>query len=153
MLQPLTGAARSVVEWVTMFHLAAVVVDPFAHESAWLLSTARRILEIYNGSDARTAFIVTGTPEQARQFLGPLADEFLVFADPDRAFVRSVGLERLPAWVHINHLGGLEASAEGWDPDLWRDAAEHLAERMSWSRPQIPAPGDPVPYTGAPALG
>ena len=34
-----------------------------------------------------------------------------------------------------------------------RDVADHLAQIMSWTRPNIPAPGDPAPYVGSPALG
>lgn len=152
-LESTRGEKRPLGDLVTMFHLALVVVDPFTHQSAWLLPTARRILAAFRDADVRVGFVVTGTVEEAKQFLGPIEQEFLVYVDPDRKLVKSLGLETLPAWVHIDHLLHVEASAEGWDPDTWRDAADHLAERMDWSRPTIPAAGDPVPFAGSPALG
>lgn len=151
-VQTLSGEVRALGELVTMFHLALVVVDPFTHQSAWLLETAKRVLSNFQAADVRVGFVVTGTPAEAREFLGPLADEFLVYADPDRALTAALGLETLPAWVHIDHLLHVEASAQGWDPDQWRAAVEHLADRMSWSRPTIPATGDPVPFAGSPAV-
>jgi len=76
-LNPLQGEARPLGDWVTTFHLAVVVLDPFTHESSWIIDTAARILSAYNAADVRTAWLVTGTAEQAEQFLGPMAEEFL----------------------------------------------------------------------------
>jgi len=147
-LHPLQGDARPVSQWLTTFPLAAVVLDPYTHESSWLLDTARRILTVL-----RVAYLVTGTdPDGARQFLGPLADDILALADPDRAFVRSLGLTSLPAFVAIRQNGSVIGSAEGWDPEAWRAVATGLAALTSWSRPEIPAMGDPAPYAGTAAI-
>ncbi len=89
----------------------------------------------------------------AARFLGPLADEILGLADPDRALVRSLGLGSLPALVAIRQDGTLVGTAEGWDPDTWRDLAESIGSLTAWSRPEIPAVGDPAPYAGTAALG
>ncbi|MEY2959306.1 MAG: hypothetical protein RLZZ01_1874, partial [Actinomycetota bacterium] len=43
-LQPLGGEARQLDEWLTTFHLASVVLDPYTNESSWILKTAVRIL-------------------------------------------------------------------------------------------------------------
>ncbi|HUW00948.1 MAG TPA: hypothetical protein VMW08_01225 [Acidimicrobiales bacterium] len=152
-LTPLTGEARTLTEQLTTFHLAAVVLDPFTNESAWLIDSAGRLLETFTGADVRVAFVVTGTAAEAREFLGPWVDKIFTFADPDRTLVKGLGLEHLPAFVHIGQDGTTNGAAEGWDPAEWRDVAEHLAKIMSWSRPNIPAPGDPAPYGGSPALG
>jgi hypothetical protein len=152
-LHPLQGDARPVSQWLTTFPLAAVVLDPYTHESSWLLDTARRILTVFRGADVRVAYLVTGTdPDGARQFLGPLADDILALADPDRAFVRSLGLTSLPAFVAIRQNGSVIGSAEGWDPEAWRAVATGLAALTSWSRPEIPAMGDPAPYAGTAAI-
>ena len=45
------------------------------------------------------------------------------------------------------------SKAEGWDPLEWRAAATDLAREMSWTPPNIPAPGDPGPFRGSPAVG
>lgn len=152
-LTPLGGEARSIRDWLVNFHLCAVVLDPFTNESSWLLETAGKLLTTYSAADVRVAWVVTGTDDEARQFLGPWAERLLTFADPDRAVVRALGLEELPALVHLNTSGAVEDSAEGWDPDGWRRVAENLSRILSWSRPTIPAPGDPVAFAGSPALG
>lgn len=151
-LDPLQGDPRPLSDWVTMFHLAVVILDPFTYESSWIIDTASRILANYNAADVRTAWLVTGTDEQARDFLGPKADDFLTFTDPDRALVRGLELERLPAFVHIDHALNVVTAAEGWKPSEWREVARTLSEQMSWSRPGIPEDGDPPPYLGTPAL-
>jgi hypothetical protein len=152
-LAPINGEARSIEEWVTTFQLAAVVLDPFTNQSAWLLETAGRILTHFRGADCRVCFIVTSTADEARQFLGPWADKVLTFADPDRAAVKALGLNELPAFVQIRSDLHVAAAAEGWDPLEWREVAEALAKNMSWSAPLIPAAGDPSPYAGSGALG
>lgn len=152
-MTPLNGEGRPLAAWLTTFHLAAVVLDPFTYESAWLLETAGRILENFQGADCRVAFVVTASPDEAREFLGPWADRTLTFADPDRELVKGLGLNELPAFVHLQQDGQVAGVAEGWDPPEWREVATRLAKVMSWSRPLIPASGDPAPYAGSPAAG
>ncbi len=151
-LSPIGRAPRTISEWTTMFHLAVVVIDPYTYESSWILDTATRVLRTYAGADCRVAFLATADEVDTRTFLGPLLDEFLAFYDPERLAVKSFGLERLPAFVHINQRGALDAKAEGWQPDEWREVAENLTRQMSWGRPVIPAVGDPMPFEGSPAL-
>lgn len=151
-LTHLSGAELPLDDWLTTFHLAVAVLDPYEYESAWLLETAGRILTTFTGADVRVGFLVTARPEDAEEFLGPWADRLFALCDPDKALVTSMGLETLPALVHIGQDGSLLGSAEGWDPTAWRDVADNLARVMRWKAPDIPAPGDPRPYTGAPAV-
>lgn len=152
-LKPLDGDARDLEEWLTTFHLASVVLDPYTNESSWILKTAVRILEGYRDSHARVTLIVTATDDDARRFLGPLADQFLVFCDPDRAVVKALGLSQLPAFVFIRVDGEVVASTEGWNPAGWREVADAVTATTKWRTPMIPAPGDPAPFAGSPADG
>lgn len=152
-LTTLDGQSHTLLEWLTTFHLVAVVLDPFTSESAWLLPSVARILRTYDEADCRVAVLVTCTSEEAHQFLGPYAKEFLTFADPDRSVVKGLELERLPALVHIRQDLSIAGMAEGWRPAEWREITDNLSRAMSWSRPTIPGPRDPGPYEGTPALG
>jgi len=152
-LQPIEGEGRTLEEWLTTFQLAVVVIDPFTHQSAWILETAGKILRTYTGADCRVGWLVTGTPAQAGQFLGPWARELLTFADPDRVVVKALELESLPALVHVRQDHTVLGVAEGWDPEAWREVTTELSKRMSWSRPVIPADGDPAAFPGSPAGG
>ncbi len=152
-LTTLPGQSHTLPEWLTTFHLVTVLLDPFTSESAWLLPSVARILRTYDQADCRVALVTTCTPEEATQFLGPYAKEFLTFADPQRTFVKGLGIERLPAIVHIRQDLSIAGSAEGWDPVAWRAVTDRLSKAMGWSRPTIPGPRDPAPYAGSPALG
>lgn len=145
--------ARTLSEWLTTFHLASVVLDPYTNESAWILKTSARILRAFGGSAARTSLIITATADETRKFLGPLAKEFLVFTDPDRAAVKSFGLTTLPAFVFVRSDGTINAVAEGWNGTEWRKVAKAIADTTAWTAPSIPAAGDPVSFSGTPALG
>jgi hypothetical protein len=147
-LDPLDGDARPLPEWLTTFQLATVVLDPFTHESGWIIDTAGRILQTFEGADCRVAWIVTGTAEQARLFLGPWADNLLTFVDPDRSAVKALGVERAPAFLHIRQDTTVIGRAEGWNPPAWHEVAAGLATEMSWLAPVIPELADPAPYTG-----
>ncbi|MCH2412269.1 MAG: hypothetical protein MK189_04775, partial [Acidimicrobiales bacterium] len=92
-LHPIGGDPLPLSQLLTLFPLAAVVLDPYTHESSWLLDTARRILNEFREADVRVAYLVTGTDDDgAVRFLVPLADEIAGVADPDRELVRSLDL-------------------------------------------------------------
>jgi len=152
-LKPLDAEARGLEQWLTTFHLASVLLDPYTNESSWILKTAVRVLEQFRGSDARVNFIVTADADDTRAFLGPLADDFLVFCDPDRSVVKAMGLDQLPAFVFTRVDGEVITKAEGWNAAAWRAVAEVIAETANWRTPTIPAASDPGPFAGAPALG
>jgi hypothetical protein len=147
------GQGRPVMEWLTTFHLASVVLDPYTNESSWILRAATRVLEQFRGSDARINLIVTAGAADTRTFLGPLAERFLVFCDPDRAAVRAMGLDELPAFVFTRVDGVVAAAAEGWNPHEWEAVADAIAEVTWWTSIPVPGPGDPGPFRGSPALG
>jgi hypothetical protein len=148
-----SGESWTIDQWLTTFHLASVVVDPYTNESSWILDTAARILRCFSESAVRVNWIVTADAADARAFLGPLAGEFLTFVDPQRAMVRALGLAHLPAFVFLRIDGTVAAAAEGWDPAEWRAVADVIASTTYWSRAAIPLPSDPVAFAGSPALG
>lgn len=152
-LTTLAGDAYTLEQRLTTFHMASVILDPYTNESAWVLKPAARILAGLRGADARVNFVVTCGPDDAARFLGPLAEEFLVFCDPDRNFVKGLGLATLPAFVFVRVDGTVPAAAEGWNPTAWHEVAEAIAEATAWSVPSIVGPGDPSPFHGTPALG
>ena len=151
-LTPLRGKPRTVDQLLTTFHLLIVVLDPFTDESAWLLPTAARILQVFEQADCRVAWLVTATPDECREFLGPWSEEIFTFSDPDRSAVKAFGLQRLPAIVLVR-MDGQAAAAEGWDPMAWRRVTDEAGRLTGWNAPSYPGPRDPGPFAGSPALG
>jgi hypothetical protein len=151
-LKPLGREARPLSEWTKMFHLGCVVLDPYTNESSWILETAVRIMRQYMGAAVRMNFIITCDETDARAFLGPYADEFLVFCDADRSVVKGFGLTELPAFVVVQGNGAIPAAAQGWAAEDWKAVSNEIARLTSWSKPSIPAAGDPGSFRGTPAL-
>lgn len=151
-LDSLRGEGYPLRDWLTSYPMLLVALDPYTHESAWILETGARLLAHYSPADVRVGWLVATDDEGSRQFLGPWADRFLTFPDPDRTAIEAFGLQRLPGLVHVRADGHTE-TVSGWDPNQWRAVAETVTKNLSWSRPMIPAPGDPTPYEGTPALG
>lgn len=149
-LQPLDGDARPLGDWLTTFPLVPVILDPYTHESAWILDSSKRILQHFSGADCRICWILTCSADDAKRFLGPYADEVLTFVDESRTISNTLGIDEAPAFVLLRQDGTVVAKAEGWDPDEWREVAEAVADLTSWSRPGIPAAGDPVSFSGTP---
>ena len=150
LLTPMDRPAVPVSAWISMFHLVFVAVNPHNERSRWILETAGRIFDTYDDADCRVAFLVAGTPADARRLLGPLADEVLTFVDPDLAAVKAFGLSTLPAIVHLGMDGTIVNAAEGWDPPAWRKLTEDLSRILKWTQPPIPWARDPEPFTGVP---
>ena len=138
---------------VTMFHLVLVVLDPYTTESSLLVKTAGRILEEFAGADCRAGWMITADETDTSAFLGPWEQKFLTFCDPERKAVQGLGLESLPALIHIGGDLTIIGKAEGWEPNDWRVITNNLAKMMSWSKPSFPKSGDPAPFDGSPAAG
>ncbi len=151
-LRPLNGPARPLSQYLTTFHLVVVALDPYTHESAWLIETAGRVLTTFSQADCRVGWLVAGGPDECRAFLGPWAQRFLTFADADREVIKALALERLPAIVHLGMDATVVDVAEGWNPGAWRRVTDGLARIVRWKGPSLPGPRDPAPYDGTPAL-
>lgn len=148
-LASLQGVTRSLDDWTTMFHLCLVVLPGRPEASAWI-PVARRIFRTFGDADCHTAYVVAGPETVARRVLGTAADEELAFADPDGALVASLGLEHLPAFVHLRQNTTMVAGAEGWDPAEWQRVAKEVGKAMAWTVPDVRGPGDPPPGPGWP---
>ena len=58
-----------------------------------------------------------------------------------------LGIERLPAFVHVAMDGTIEGKAEGWQPDEWQAIADRLAQVTSWTTTVVDAgPSTPAPF-------
>lgn len=151
-LDSVQGDGFPLRDWLSAYPLLLVALDPYTAESSWILDTAKSFLEHFAPADIRVGWLVAADDDGCRDFLGPLAEEFLTFADPTRTVINDFGIERLPALVHVRSDALLQVS-NGWDPAGWRAIAADVAPILRWSRPAVPQPGDPVPYLGTPAAG
>lgn len=148
----LNGEGYPLRDWLTSFPFLLVAIDPYTHESAWILETAGRVLDHYSSADVRVGWVATTDAEGCRRFLGPWSESYLTFPDPDRELVKSLGVERMPALIFIRNDGAMEV-VDGWDPTAWRRIVEGVSGLLSWTRPIVPRPGDPTPYAGTPVDG
>ncbi|MFV0258606.1 MAG: hypothetical protein ACK5PP_09195 [Acidimicrobiales bacterium] len=151
-LDSLRGDGYPLQDWLTSYPLLLVALDPYTIESSWIIETGARLLHHFSPSDVRVGWIATADDDGCRQFLGPWAERFLTFPDPDRKLVEAFGAERLPSLVFVRSDGWVDV-ANGWDPDQWKQITGWLAKMLRWSMPIIPGPGDPTPYVGTPAKG
>lgn len=150
-LTPLVGPPKTIEETLTMFHLLLVVLDPFTNESAWILRTAQRVLHTFRESDCRVGYVITGTADDARLFLGERANDISVYLDRDRELVKGLGLATLPAIVHLGMDGTVVNAAEGWGAAQWKGVTDPLARVCSWAAPVLPEFSDPGAFAGSPS--
>lgn len=143
-LATLAGVSRTLDDWTTTFHLCLIVLPDRPEAASWI-PVARRVFGVLGDSDARTAYVVPSTPAIAARILGDETERALVFVDPDRTLVSSLGLEHLPAFVHLRQDTSLGASAEGWQPEEWQRVAREIAAAMAWSVPDVAPPGGATP--------
>jgi hypothetical protein len=150
-LTNLAGTTRTLDDWTTMFHLVMVVL-PDRPEGAQFVPVAERIFATFADSDAKVAFCVPGPAPMARRLLEGAKGTYPVFCDADRELVAGLGLERLPALVHLRQDTSLANVAEGWDPKEWQRVVRAIGKALAWTHPEIARRGDPAPTPGWPAL-
>lgn len=150
-LTNLAGRTRTLDDWVTMFHLVLVVLPDRPEAKAWV-PVGNRIFATFGDADCRVAFLVPSAGAVARKILDGAETKAMVFIDPDKEFVASMGLERLPAFVHLRQNGTLANVAEGWDAREWQRVAREIGKAMAWTHPEVSRPGDPPSTPGWPAV-
>jgi len=143
------GTTRTLDDWSTIFHLCLIILPARPEASGWV-PVARRLFRTFGDADCHTAYCVAGPDQVARRIVGDAENEAIVFVDPDGALVRSLGLERLPAFVHLRQDTTLVAAAEGWDPKEWQRVAREVGKALAWTVPEVAGPGDPGPTPGWP---
>jgi hypothetical protein len=143
------GVTRTLDDWSTIFQLSLVIL-PGRPEAGVFLPIAQRIFETFGDADCTTAFVVTGTEAVAERVLGAVGAKTVAFIDPDLELVTSLGLERLPALVHLRQDTAVVAAAEGWSSDTWQQVVRQMAKSMAWTTPTVARPGDPPAFAGWP---
>jgi hypothetical protein len=144
------GVTRTLDDWSTMFHLCLVVL-PARAEAAAYVPIGMRMFKVFGDADCRFAFVVTGPESVAKRLLGEHESKVVTFVDPDLELVKSLGLERVPAFVLLRQDTTLVTATEGWDPREWQRVARETAKLLAWTVPDVSAPGDPAPFGGWPA--
>jgi len=144
-----TGVTRTLDDWATVFNLAVIVL-PDRPEGAGFVPVIDSIFSTFGDSDVRTIVCVPSTKAITKRILGDAVDRWLVWCDPDRAFVESLGLERLPAFLMLRLDTTLVTAAQGWSPTEWQRVAHEIAAHEHWSMPLVAGRGDPAPTPGWP---
>ncbi|MFM8304477.1 MAG: hypothetical protein ACKOA9_09300 [Actinomycetota bacterium] len=150
-LTTLAGTTRTLDDWTTMFHLVLVVLPDRVEGAQWV-PVGERIFATFGDSDARVAFVVPGPAPMAHRLLERGSGKYSVFLDPDRALIGSLGLERLPALVHLRQDATLANVAEGWDLAAWQRSTRAIAKALAWTSPEIAHRTNPPATAGWPAL-
>lgn len=147
-----TGQTRTIDELTTLFDLCLVVVDAHQpHQIDLLAPVIRRIHHTVGDADCTAGVLVVGAGiDDALGLSGPLAAELPVFADPDSRAAGSLGVAGTPALLWITTQPAVAAVVPGWDGNRWRPVIGELAAKLAWTRPLMPAPGDPAPIEATP---
>jgi hypothetical protein len=146
-LTNLAGVTRSLDQWLTMGHLAMVVLPSWPEAQAYV-QLGRRAFRVFNQADCTCCWLVTGNEAAARRVLGRYLDEYVVYLDPDGSAARAMGVERTPAFLHLRADASVAKVADGWDADAWQSVADSLATAMRWTKPVYPEPDDPPTFYG-----
>ncbi|MDZ4826791.1 MAG: hypothetical protein SGJ13_10075 [Actinomycetota bacterium] len=148
-LTSLAGVTRTLDDWATVFNLAIVML-PGRREASGFVPVINRIFATFGDSDVRTTVCVAAPASIAERILGDHADEWLVFCDPDAVLATSLGLERLPAFVHLRQDTTLVTATQGWSPKEWQRVAGEIAKSQNWTTPIVAGRNDPPPTPGWP---
>ncbi|MEW6470980.1 MAG: hypothetical protein AB1679_01800 [Actinomycetota bacterium] len=119
--------------------------------NTFLRPVIQRIVDVFADADCNLGILAVDLDEaHARQQLGELVDRVQLFLDPDGSSARALGVEGTPALVWVTPTPEVAEVAEGWHPVEWRHVLRAMAEKLRWSHPVLPLPGDPDPIAARP---
>ncbi len=143
----LTGEGYKLRDWLTSYPFLLVAIDPYTSESSWILDTATRIFDHYSPADVRVGWICAADADDSKHFLGPLAEQYLTFSDPEKEICHSLEVTETPSLIHIRSDGFVQAT-QGWDPAQWKEITDRLTQILSWSKITLPGRNDPGAFEG-----
>ena len=146
-LTSITGVTRTLDDWATVFNLAIVLLPDRPEAAAWV-PVIDRMYATLGDSDVRTIVCVSAGVSITRRILGDASSRWLTFCDDGHRLASALGLERLPAFVHLRQDTSLVSAAQGWSPSEWQRVADEIAQKQHWTSPRIAAPGNPRPTPG-----
>jgi hypothetical protein len=146
-LTSITGVTRTLDDWATVFNLAIVLLPDRPEASAWV-PVIDRIYATFGDSDVRTIVCVSAGETITRRILGDASSRWLTFCDDGHRLASALGLERLPAFVHLRQDTSLVSAAQGWSPSEWQRVADEIAKSQHWTTPKLAAPNNPRPTPG-----
>jgi hypothetical protein len=135
-LTSIAGVTRTLDDWATVFNLAIVLLPARPEAAAWV-PVIDRVYATLGDSGVSAGEAIT------RRILGDAASRWLTFCDPDQRLASALGLERLPAFVHLRQDTSLVEVAQGWSSSEWQRVADEIAKKEHWTSPHIAAPGNP----------
>lgn len=146
------GEVRTVDELTTLFDLCLVVVDGLRPRQLHHLEpVVDRLDRTLGDADCTFGVLAVGVgSDDAVDLAGPLAERVAVFADPDGTAAAALGVPGAPALVWIDTQPTVRAVVAGWDGYQWRPVLAELARKLAWTKPLVPAPGDPAPVDAHP---
>lgn len=146
-LTTITGVTRSLDDWSTTFGLALVLL-PGRPEAAAFLPVIERMYATFGDADVHAAICCAADASLARRVLGDAAGRWMVFCDPYAHLAGALGIERMPAFVHLRLDTSVVSCAEGFDPVQWQRVADGIAKAVHWTSPLIAGPGCPPASRG-----
>jgi hypothetical protein len=146
-LTSIAGVTRTLDDWATVFNLAIVLLPARPEAAAWV-PVIDRLYATLGDSDVRTTVCVSANAAITRRIIGDAASRWLTFCDPDQRLASALGLERLPAFVHLRQDTSLVTVTQGWSASEWQRVADEIAKKQHWTSPQVAAPGNPRPTPG-----
>jgi hypothetical protein len=146
------GRVRTVAELTTLFDLCLFVVHLRDRTTTTLLRPVlKRVVDVFADADCTLGILAVDLDEtHAREQLGDLVDRVQLFLDTDGASARALGVDGTPALVWVTPKPEVAEVLEGWHPAEWRQLLRALAEKLRWSHPVLPLPGDPEPIAARP---
>jgi hypothetical protein len=146
------GQARTIDELTTLFDLCLVVVDGLRPAQLHALEPViDRLDRTLGDADCTIGLLAVGVAsDDAVDLAGPLAQRVAVYADPAASAATALGLTGAPGLVWVDTQPAVRAAVNGWDPNQWRPAITELAHKLAWTKPLLPAPGDPAPIDAQP---
>jgi hypothetical protein len=146
------GRVRTVAELTTLFDLCLFVVHLRDRTTTMFLRPViERIVNVLADADCTLGILAIDLDEShARRLLGELTDRVQLFLDPDGSAARALGVGGTPALLWINPRPEVADAVEGWSAPAWRQLLAALAQKLGWTRPALPLPGDPAPIRARP---
>ena len=135
-LTSIMGVTRTLDDWATVFNLAIVLLPARPEAAAWV-PVIDRIYATLGDSDVRTTICVAANETITRRIIGDAGERWLTFCDPDQRLASALGLERMPAFVHLRQDTTLVAAAQGWSVTEWQRVADEVAKKEHWTSPRL----------------
>mgnify|MGYP003403104484 CR=1 FL=1 len=138
-LTDINGKSQTLANLTMLFEPGFIFV-PAGRDLGDFMPVVNEVYKTLGSASLVCSIVVTLPIEQTKEVTAQFKEDLhdiKIFVDPKGELAQSLGVTKLPSFVHLG-INGIEVSkVQGWSIQSWQTALDKSAKYLKWTSPQL----------------